>query len=749
MSHLIPKPLVALPYVDGIPDPSQRPDQRRIEWVRNGECLGGAAHVSDNGGELNRGPVQIQRNVDTLDNNNKTIESSLVEIINRVNNHDDVLGEIGDDNLATKVDALEKLVEPMDSSIISLNQRLFLVSELAESTKTEVGDRDALDITDRKVMGDLFFVKKQLGNWQDKDINENDSPGTEATGMKYRLTQHGLNIADNTRRITRLEEDWTQSDVGALTARVDDIRGELGRTADAPTLGVYTWIKLAKAKHDKYDEDIKTLQDDVGSVGGKTINERVTDNANNISSNTTIINGHTQSISNIQTAIGDGSQPQSIVGKLEMVETKTNRMDVILGPTEADGMRKKVQDVVDEVGSDQLATSLKGRMFNAETNISASQRDISAMKLQIGDATPGAQTGIYRSINNLNKAVLTPSTGLVDLVAKLEVDKVDEAPEDGKKYVRMDGDWAEFTGGGSGDVEEAPMDGKSYVRNNGAWVIENSEDIAAQPNKKFVIMTSPTDSKNAISIQANKIVFGDASMPTTLAGTLENVKVKDEFQISNSDGKTILHSRADEFVIGALPSDNIGLVFRGDTRVEVAGTRYAVWHAGNFADNASDTPSVRKNNQWVDLATQIPQRKKGGFYTINADKETMLTKDVAEQMSFGDDPKDVTVDGGFVRDGISLSYVADAPIIAFVSFEMYIETSANESVVLELYKNGVSTGRRYNIESDEWPANKRHGVTVQCPQSAKKGDVFTVMATATTQDCTLTVKDGTFYAFEI
>ena len=58
---------------------------------------------------------------------------------------------------------------------------------------------------------------------------------------------------------------------------------------------------------------------------------------------------------------------------------------------------------------------------------------------------------------------------------------VEEAPKDGKQYVRQDGNWskAEVSGGG---MPEAPIDNKPYVRKDGEWVnmhdqYEN-EDIA-------------------------------------------------------------------------------------------------------------------------------------------------------------------------------------------------------------------------------------------------------------------------------
>jgi hypothetical protein len=41
-----------------------------------------------------------------------------------------------------------------------------------------------------------------------------------------------------------------------------------------------------------------------------------------------------------------------------------------------------------------------------------------------------------------------------------------DAPEDGKTYARLDGDWTEITPGG---ISEAPQDGALYARIDGEW----------------------------------------------------------------------------------------------------------------------------------------------------------------------------------------------------------------------------------------------------------------------------------------
>ena len=69
---------------------------------------------------------------------------------------------------------------------------------------------------------------------------------------------------------------------------------------------------------------------------------------------------------------------------------------------------------------------------------------------------------------------------LQDQIDDLEAGAFDDAPVDGKQYVRKDADWEEVTVG-TGDVEEAPQDGTPYSRQDGTWVSAGSEDFEEPP----------------------------------------------------------------------------------------------------------------------------------------------------------------------------------------------------------------------------------------------------------------------------
>ncbi|WP_457833069.1 hypothetical protein, partial [Staphylococcus aureus] len=74
--------LTPLPYVNGLPDEGQS----RVNWIKNGEELTGASTKNGVDGNLNRGPVQVQKNVEVLDGNIVVVRDSLEQSNVRIKN---------------------------------------------------------------------------------------------------------------------------------------------------------------------------------------------------------------------------------------------------------------------------------------------------------------------------------------------------------------------------------------------------------------------------------------------------------------------------------------------------------------------------------------------------------------------------------------------------------------------------------------------------------------------------------------
>lgn len=757
MPHLVPKDLTALPFVDRVPDPNERPDQRRIEWIRNGECLGAAEHINDNKGELNRGPVQVQKNASTLMDNEKVIDSSLREIIERVNSHDDALGSIGDDNLADKVQELEEKVEPFEAEIKANKLAIFIAGETIKANDKKVGVRPDEDPTTRDVMNDLLFVKKEMGNYSGKDFNGNDVPGvTETSGMKARIINNGLSIAQNTRRIAQLEDDWIQSDVGALTANIEQIRQELGQTDDAPTDSVYEWIKESDTKQKDQDTDIERLKVAVGIDSGstETLDQRISTNTAAIATNQNSITENSDKIRNIETKIGDSTTPQGMEYRLIDTERKVSTLNNIVGQTDDDGLRKKVQDVMDEIGDDGTVGSIKGRIVTNENNILTDQRSIATLQTQIGNSTAGSESGLFKRIGAAEEALFGDgqgSKGLSDIVVDLAVevaDKVADVDSDGKTYARSDKAWVEIT---NDSIEEAPQDDKSYVRKTGTWV-DMFQNGLVLPANKNIVFTVGNNTIEAMSAVDGKIVVGVDANKVELKGTVEPFKVGAGFKISSGAANTDkIHILDDTITLGSNGVQTVVSTGAGKTfQVNVGAQKYDVLHKGNFADNTTATPMVRVEEDWKPLSDYANSRARGGMYFENSTAQLDLKVDTPSAVTANVVPVLFGWSVDFVNGSSGFTYRGDTSKVFQSIVQAEVETVTDDTEIeFHLYKNDVDTNIRYIIKGRMWNTDNTAYAFINLPLSLQKDDTLKIYAVARGKDSTIKVKSATMYLTEM
>lgn len=756
MSHLVPKVLTALPFVDRAPDPTERPDQRRIEWIRNGDCLGAAEHINDNKGELNRGPVQVQRNAATLYENEQIIDSSLKEIIARVNAHDDALGDIGDDNLATKVQELEETVEPMAADITANKLGIFLAGEDIKGIKKVIGERPAEDPTERDVMNDFLFIKKEMGNYAGKDINGNDTLElNEPTGMKARIVNNGLSIQSNTRRIQKLEADWVTSDVGALQANLDQIRTKIGQTEDAPVKSIYGWIADSDTKQAEQDASIDELKTAVGIGSGstETLDDRITANTTAISNNRNDINSIDSRTITLEQKIGDPGTPQGMEYRLVDTERKVTSLNNIVGETPDDGLRKQVQDVMNEIGSDNVANTIKGRLATNESEIADTQRSVATLQTQVGDSTPGSETGMFKRIFNLETSVEGDGTtpGLTDQIKTLTVavaDKVEEANADGKSYARNNKKWVEIV---TDSVEEAPQDNGEYVRSNGIWKNMFESDFTV-PDGKKVVLTSGGSTVEALSATGDKLVIGKDAQNVDVLGVLGSVVVGSNFTIKSGAQSTNKISITDNTVeLGAtgvktIVRSSAGSVFQ----VNTGGGFYDVLHEGNFTDNATDIPMVRSEKSWKPMRDYVAVRSKGGVYFETNDTKIELTADTPVAVTDVINPIlfnwsadfDVTADG-FRYTG------KEGKVFQLISQAMVKSASTDSEIEFHIYKNAVDTMIRYTIKGNMWNIDNSAYAFINFPIQLSENDTLKIYAMSKGKDSEIVVESATLYTTEM
>lgn len=754
MAHLVPKEIVELPFVDRAPNPSERPDQRRIEWIRNGDCLGAAEHAADNGGELNRGPVQVQKNATTLMDNEKIIQSSLSEIIERVNSHDDALGDIGDDNLATKVQELEDTIAPMDATIKANSLGIFLTREMATKTKESLGTKEDEDINDRTAYEDLLWVKEEIGNWAGRDVNDNhDDTKPDPSGLKARLVSHGLGISSNERRIVKLENDWVQSDVGALTSEVQDIRLELGLVVDAPQTSVYKWVKKADIKHVAIDAEIQSLKDIVGGQGGQTLDERINQNTSNIANNTLDLNQANNKIDILTATVGTAANPQTVMGKLTKAEIDVMALKRVVGESEDQGMQKTVQDIANEIGSDGVANSIKSRITVNEGNILNAQRDIATVVTQIGSAVAGSETGIYRRLATTEAAISSPGDGINAKITALETSvatKVSDAPNDGKLYGRQSQSWVEVSGAGGG-IGEAPTDGDDYVRVNSGWSKLNRNGVVVPEGKALEGMDGAAKFTLMQKVAGN-INIGDALYNLNFRGKVGGFKTTRNFLVVSEDNQEYLKLTGSLIEFG---DDSMNLVLKSSSAnplsVKMGGTTYPILHEGNYPDAPDTSPNVRVKGTWEPLADFMPLRIYGGYSVAGNTSATVLS---ATPTAIVLDSSKVTALSGTTIDVSETNgklVFTDRAIGRVVNtvLEMDVSVSTATAVKFDVTNKAGTVVFSRTIETDEWSSGKKAQLRIQVPVQLVAADEVIIKASAATGTPSVTIASGVTYAHSI
>lgn len=531
MSEIIPKVLVELPYVDRFPDHTQRPDQRRIQWIKNGDCLGAAEHENDNSGQLNRGPVQVQKNAETLLTNEKILHSSLDEVITRVNAHDVTLGDIGDDNLANKVEEIGLLIAPIPAEILALKQEDFLINDEIDNINLRVGNREpSKDSTTLNVMQDLLFVKTQIGNYQGYDINGiPNADVTDPTGIRRDIIAQGRTIGSNTSRIKTIEDNWVASDVGNLQADILEMRTELGEEGTQPKPNVYRWSKIVDSTIAVSITDIAEIRATIGDATGETIDTRITKTEENIESNTASIVTNTSDITVIKGEIGTSGTVGSLMQRVESNENNISTLQQVVGSDMNSGLQSLVQKNIIAIGSESQHGSMMFGIKTNETNVAEAQRSVATFSNQVGVSTAGQETGLYGRV--------------------VAVEASSKAPDD-KVYGRKGSDWVDIANAG---ISEAPTDGKQYVRSydlsvgvSGIWQALGTKSIMLAETKSLMgvkqdgshmQLVSFTDDSVHVGGTTLKAVLGADSKMMQADGTQNRILTSKDFQDAPSDGK--------------------------------------------------------------------------------------------------------------------------------------------------------------------------------------------------------------------
>lgn len=472
--------LVDLPYVDGPPDAGQS----RIEWIKNDEEITGADTKYGSEGVMNRPIVEVQRNVEALDVNIKTIASSLntanedikaIQGILDVSGDVDALAQIGQNT--QDIDVIKVTVQTHASELNDLNEHI-------DANTDDIGVyNQETDSVYRTVRNDLLWIKNELGQYTGQDINGVPTPGNDSTGMKRRIMTNSSVIVDHGVRLTDLETKFADSDVGSLTTEVEHLREEMGPRTSFTT-PVFSRLSSIDLTLSRQNADLDGIKQSIGYPNTTSIITTTNANSSAINDINLELNqsgGIKPRLTTVETAIGGDDLPTTIQGRIKLNTDAIGALNTVVGSDSSSGLRFNVSWLNNVVGVDASGGkpepdgSLLYRTRELEGTISGMSNDIQNIQTDVGTNS----TGIKGSVNTLNtlingtnpngstveergilptvKSHDTTINGLTSRIATLETNlAAAEAEIQTLKDARY--------------IEDAPSDGKFYVRKDGAWV---------------------------------------------------------------------------------------------------------------------------------------------------------------------------------------------------------------------------------------------------------------------------------------
>lgn len=453
-----------LPYVNGLPDEGQQ----RINWIKDGEPLKGASTKYGFDGDLNRGPNQVQSNVVVLDENIRLVATEVVkhtaeiETINSVlavSGNVDALAQIGKNTQDIK--SIELKMTDFKTSVVDLDVRVTKIEK-------DIGTFNPLvDTLYRPVRDDLLWIKREMGQYPGQDINGQSLQGSIATGMKRRIIDNSTAINRTINRLTTLENQFTNSDVGALSIEVSNLRSEMGPRGSATADSVYTRLSRMNTSVNGLLISMEDVMDSIGlNEGVPSLITLVRKNTTDIATNNNKIsgpNGAIPRIESIEQQIGVPSAPTTINGKIKTNTDSIGNLYSIVGGDTSSGLRGQVAWINQVVGIVPKGTqppqsSLIFRMNSMEQQQSVMNDSIQDIQVEIGNNNEGLKGQVLRLSNQMNgtnpnspnietAGVLNTLNKHQTRITQLETTAatyIPEAPRDGKAYVRKDGSWVDL-----------------------------------------------------------------------------------------------------------------------------------------------------------------------------------------------------------------------------------------------------------------------------------------------------------------
>lgn len=173
-----------IPFVDENP----KEGQQKLSWIQNGELLEGGESGSSSG-NLNETSVQLYKNIKTINENFQNVADNVIEQNSEIESLKKYVGDTTNVDLVQKVDDLTNGNIEIRSDITTIKSGLTANIEKTDALKADVGEQNPNYDSGRSVRDDIFYVKTQIGNAENKDLDGNVKEGNPSTGLK-RLTDN-------------------------------------------------------------------------------------------------------------------------------------------------------------------------------------------------------------------------------------------------------------------------------------------------------------------------------------------------------------------------------------------------------------------------------------------------------------------------------------------------------------------------------------------------------------------------------
>ena len=380
-----------LPFVDGLP---VGPEQTRINWIKNGDFLEGAKTSLTNEGNLNAAGVQLQQNIvylhgrmelegtafgSRLTHLEKIVDESLsLDVVETLNRHTTEIGVL----TATQEDHENKITQ--NRTDIDKHSEILGVP---------------LSPPVRNMTEDLQWVKTEMGNYPDEDINGNPDPDALPTGIKRHVLDNTAQSVQNRNDIANIQQTMNDADLGALKNNVEDLRDDVGTNTQNKT--VFSQLDEHGVLLDVHTQAINKIKLDIGDGDGLTIAERMGNQETAFTELKRIVQAPDTGL--VDKVVDLQEQADTTDVKVQDHSVDIESLKTTVGDAES-GLVKDMTDVKDKIGFgvNPPTDSLEYR-FNA---LQALQNDTSVQLQDLQAELGTSSTGLTGEVRQLQAQLI-------------------------------------------------------------------------------------------------------------------------------------------------------------------------------------------------------------------------------------------------------------------------------------------------------------------------------------------------------